>query len=266
MPGEDEIDVPDAWRQVVHPRRRGMIGLEPAIARGGNLAKHPARAVGGVAELDAEHERVLGHPGTDPALAALGRSGEPSVAADAVRLALAPIPTRARPSWSWSVEPIEDLVTGRGLARAVAAFVTSCGYEFEFFAGIPTPALVRRSKTEDTGGSYARGLWDGAARHLRCLLAAAPQEVYDEAIAALAMLRGGLLCQRIAASYLVPDSHDWVSTDLADLPAGYRGPRDLLFSARQRPSSWPASRPASRPAGSSTSSPPTTRSAMRWLR
>jgi hypothetical protein len=30
MPGEEEIEIPDAWRCVVHPRRQGMAALEPA--------------------------------------------------------------------------------------------------------------------------------------------------------------------------------------------------------------------------------------------
>jgi hypothetical protein len=59
----------------------------------------------------------------------------------------------------------------------------------------------------------------------------APQEVYDEAVAALTLLRGGSLRQRIAASYLVPDRHDWVGADLADLPEDYHGPGHLLFDS-----------------------------------
>ncbi|MGH3419422.1 MAG: hypothetical protein ACRDOD_07490 [Streptosporangiaceae bacterium] len=35
-------------------------------------------------------------------------------------------------------------------------------------------------------------------RHLRSLLAVAPQEVYDEAVAALTLFRGGSQRQRIA--------------------------------------------------------------------
>jgi len=47
-------------------------------------------------------------------------------------------------------------------------------------------------------------LWDDAAIHLRSLLAVAPQQVYDEAVAALTLLRGGSPPQRIAASYSCP--------------------------------------------------------------
>jgi hypothetical protein len=30
MPNEDKADIPGAWRDVVHPRRHGMIAVEPA--------------------------------------------------------------------------------------------------------------------------------------------------------------------------------------------------------------------------------------------
>jgi hypothetical protein len=68
MPDETEIDIPDAWRYAVHPRRLGMAALASAAPAGD--------AVGGK-ELEAERERILAHSGTDPALAALARSGEP---------------------------------------------------------------------------------------------------------------------------------------------------------------------------------------------
>lgn len=29
MPSENEIEIPDAWRKAVHPRRHGMAALEP---------------------------------------------------------------------------------------------------------------------------------------------------------------------------------------------------------------------------------------------
>jgi hypothetical protein len=38
MTSEEMTDVPEAWRSVLHPRRHGMIGLEPVPARSGNLA------------------------------------------------------------------------------------------------------------------------------------------------------------------------------------------------------------------------------------
>lgn len=30
MPNEDKADIPGAWRDVVYPRRHGMIAVEPA--------------------------------------------------------------------------------------------------------------------------------------------------------------------------------------------------------------------------------------------
>jgi hypothetical protein len=209
MPNEAEIDIPDAWRYAVHPRRPGMAALASAAPAGD--------AVGGK-DLEAERERILAHSGTDPALAALARSGEPSVAADAVRLALAPSPLRETFWHSDSLWPVEDLVAARGLAHAVAAFVASCayfvppGYDIPGLPmlrhsehAVPVMPLLRYSDAEDNSLPWQRDLWDDAARHLRSLLAVAPQDEYDDAIAAVAPLRDGLFRQRIAASYLMPD-------------------------------------------------------------
>jgi hypothetical protein len=165
MTDEDKADIPHAWHQILHPRRHGTIGLEPARDGAGRPGQHSGSANWGT-DLADEHERILRHSRLDPALARLVRTGHPDVAADAVRLALAPVPARGSQSWELSVEQVDELVASRGLAHAAAAFVESCAYDL------------------------------------------APQHVYDEAVAALTPLRGGLLRLRIAASYLMPDRHD----------------------------------------------------------
>jgi hypothetical protein len=185
MPNEDKAGIPAAWRDVVHPRRHGMIAVEPACDIGEGV----------------DREHVLDHPHTDPELAALTRPDSARLAVDWVRQALAPSPALAAPSLSLSLQRIDELVAERGLAHTVAAFVANCEHD----------------------------LWDDAASHLRSLLAVAPQEVYDDAVAALSLLRGGSLRQRIAASYLVPDRHDSAGADLADRLADYPGPGYLLF-------------------------------------
>ena len=145
MPNEDIAEIPAAWRDVVHPRRHGMIAVKPA--------------------------RDSGDPASE------------------------------WPSLSSSLQRIDELVARRGLARTVAAFVAGC----------------------------PDGLWDEAARHLRSLLAVAPQEAYDEAVAALTLFRGGSPRRRVVTSYLVPDRHDWVGADLADGLADCSSRADLLL-------------------------------------
>lgn len=103
-----------------------------------------------------------------------------------------------------SLWPVNVRVDERGLAHTVAAFVAN----------------------------YEDDLREEAAAHLRSLLAVAPQEVYDEAVAALALLRGGSPGQRIAASYLVPDRHDWVGADLAERAVGRSPPGTSAFLQR----------------------------------
>ena len=223
---EEMFDVPDAWRRVLHPRRRGLLGLAPALDHDGTLAGSPGDGAAGDGDLAAEQESVLACSPIDPALAAQVRSGQPSVAADAVRLALAAATTAARNSGTLSAAPVDMLAAARGLAHAAAAFVESCGYHLEYTYS-PEGLVLVLLRYQEPDDSW--GFWDSAARHLRSLLAAAPQEAYDEAAAALTPLRGGLLRQRIVASYLMPDQREWAAADLADLPPGHRSPGYLLF-------------------------------------
>jgi len=37
MPNEDAADIPAGWRDVVHPRRHGMIAVEPARDGAGDV-------------------------------------------------------------------------------------------------------------------------------------------------------------------------------------------------------------------------------------
>jgi hypothetical protein len=226
MTSEEMTDFPEAWRSVVHPRRHGMIGPEPAPDRSGNLAGCSGKGAAWGGDLAAEPERVLARSSLDPALVAAARSGQPSVAADAVRLALATGPAGEATSGNWSVAPVGELAAARRLAHAAAAFVESCAYHLDYVPSGDSRALaLLRPRQSDDSWT----LWYSAARYLRSMLAVAPQEAYDETVAALTALRGGLLRQRIVASYLVPDLREWASADLADLPADYNGPGGLLF-------------------------------------
>ncbi|WP_410671353.1 DUF4132 domain-containing protein [Amycolatopsis sp. cmx-4-68] len=226
MPGEHRIDIPDTWRHAVHPRRGGMAALEPLDVKHESLAEltawHAARGV----DLDGKREGILDHAETDPALRALALSAEPSVEADGVRLALAPNPSRGAIAHSASMAPIDDLAAVRGPAHAAAAFVASCAYYTadRVSASDVTP-LLRHSDATDAG--YP--VWTDAARQLRSMLAVARQDVYDDTVARLAALRGGLLRQRIVTSYLVPARPEWAAADLDDLPGGYWGSPELLF-------------------------------------
>ena len=226
MTSAEMTDVPEAWRLAVHPRRHGMIGPGPAPDGAGNQAGCSGEGAAWGGDLAAEHERVLGRSSLDPALAAAARSGQPSLAADAVRLALATGPAGKGTFGNWPVAPVGELAAARGLAHAAAAFVESCAYHLDYVpSGDGRVLVLLRPRESDDSWT----LWYSAARYLRSMLAVAPQEAYDEAIAALTPLRGGSLRQRIITSYLMPDLREWASADLADLPADYNGPGGLLF-------------------------------------
>lgn len=187
MPGEEEIEIPDAWRYAVHPRRGGMAALEPD---------------GGWPDRALEYVPVLG----------VIRPEYPGMAAD-----------EAEPT----VMGAGELVAEHGLAGAAAVFAESYAHEAPA-AGILVPTFRWQRETWDDHGNWIGGFPGGAAKQLRSMLATAPRDVYDDAITALTPVRRGSMSQRIVASYLIPDRHDWVSADLADLPA-HKDLGGLLF-------------------------------------
>ncbi len=60
MPNEDMAEIPAEWRDVVHPRRHGMIAVKPARDSGEDVGR----------------ERLLDHPFTDSELAVLTPPGQ----------------------------------------------------------------------------------------------------------------------------------------------------------------------------------------------
>ena len=200
MPGEDETKIPDAWRYAVHPRRHGMAGLEQGRGQGGDT-------FGGMFRDAA----VLAANAT---LAAYGFE-DPGIAADEAGSALV---------------AIDELVAERGLAGAAVTFAERYAHEVPA-AGILVPSFRWDRETWDDDGTWIGGFPGAAAKHLRSMLAIAPQDVYDDAVAALALLRDGSLRQRIVASYLMPDRRDWVSADLAEIPADQVLAGLLFYSA-----------------------------------
>lgn len=233
---EATIEIPDAWRRAVHPRRGGILGIPPAdiITRGAaaDYIDYAVRQSASRVDLEVERRAVLQHPGTDRELAKVADSKDAGVSADGVRLALAPSPLREVFWRSHSLVPIRELVATRGLTHAAAAFVHSCAYyvgRVQGFGHGGSP-LIRHREADDVGAdSWPRGVWDDAALFLRSALAIAPDAEYTQTREALAPLRRGLFRQRIVTSYLMPDVPDWTDADFAELPSGYRGPVDLLF-------------------------------------
>jgi hypothetical protein len=239
---EDKIEIPDAWYDVLHPRRHGLISradrpgsLGRPTAGGAAAGGAAAQAAAWGAGLTADQERVLGeeYSQVDPALVELVRSGDPGVAADAIRLALALNPVRDGTVWDLLVqppaEPLEQLVASRGLAHAALAFVASRRYDLAYGLVPPGRLALTIKWREEAGDAWRPSWWDSAARHLRAMLAAVPQPEYDGAIAALTSVRAGGPHERIATSYLVPDRHDWVQVDVAELRASHPHASELLF-------------------------------------
>ncbi|MEU5990495.1 DUF4132 domain-containing protein [Spirillospora sp. NPDC047418] len=232
---EDTWEMPDAWRQLVHPRRDRP--GRPAVRTDG-AALRTLRAL-----LDAARgpvEDVLALPGTVPALAGHARAylaGEPDPlgAAVAAEVALseggsAELGGKATIPDAWAAE--------HGLPFAACAYAELAAFTLDYWqAGLQrTWTGVRDFVASDyTGGWWTK---ERTARHLRALLAAAGDDVYTEAVERLAARRRTPV-QRLIVSYLVPTRLDWTDELCADpaieaLPV-HSDPRWMLFCSLGAP-------------------------------
>ncbi|MEV5827497.1 DUF4132 domain-containing protein [Spirillospora sp. NPDC052242] len=225
------VEIPVEWREHLHPRRGGVPGptvvLDEDAARRAREAERRARPI--AAEM-AEHEL------TDPALGKAVRAwpdGEPdpagaaAVAAVAVRylgdvdapafldawaldhgLAFAACAVTEASSIEAGPVPRRATLDPGGAVRLVAYAAT--GDAPRGWAG-----ELRRTTDDDP---FPLGAWiadDRAVKRLRTLLAAAPEDVYREAVARLAAHRGDPQRRR-TASYLLPTETHWADEAFAE--------------------------------------------------
>ncbi|MFV2216921.1 hypothetical protein ACFHW2_42675, partial [Actinomadura sp. LOL_016] len=225
MTDENALTMPDAWCRVIHPRRdRATVPAPPAPGR--DAAE---RARGLVDDKRGEIEGVLGLPGTDPetaeaARAHLSGSANPLGAAAVALVSVA----------------VHGLHRDRGDRLFADAWTTDHGAAFAACAFADTGAVRtvyqvvdlsgrRASRRRGAGGLDWTGVvrrrprdaqlewWieRGTVRRLRARLAAAPDDVYADAVERLAEHRGHPL-QRLIAAYLAPTRQDWVEELCAD--------------------------------------------------
>ncbi|MEV3926593.1 DUF4132 domain-containing protein [Actinomadura coerulea] len=210
---ESTWEMPDAWRRIAHPRR-DRPGPWPR-ARIDAAAAERARALVEAARADVEE--VLALPGTTPELAEHGRAylkGE----ADALGAAVVATVAVSKRGLSelGGKDPFRDAwAAEHGLPFAAAAYAELPEITSDY-RQVGSQATWTGVRWTVTPGNY-REWWseEGAARHLRALLAAADDDVYAAAVAELAGRRRTPL-QRMVVSYLVPTRQDWVDEVRAD--------------------------------------------------
>nr|BFE28201.1 hypothetical protein GCM10010200_004520 [Actinomadura rugatobispora] len=221
LPDEDDLVIPSGWRRRIHPRRGGAPG--PKITLDGGAAKTVAAFL---EEARDDIDRVLGAPGTDPALAAATRAhlgGDPDPRGAAV-VALIALGTTG---WARLGEDHVDAWTfAHGVVFAACALAEMAALDVKI---VQAPGGWRSESVRAVEPGRADGvlLEDGALR-ARTLLAAATDAEYAEAVERLAGYRT-LFRQRVLTAYLVPTRQDWV-TELCEDP-GTAVPRDLLLSS-----------------------------------
>ncbi|MFD0903320.1 DUF4132 domain-containing protein [Actinomadura sediminis] len=248
MSDENTLIMPDGWRRVLHPRRdRPPVPAPPAPDRD---AAERVREL--VAERRGEIEEVLALPGTDAAVAEaaradLGGGADPRGAAAValVTVALAGL-HREGPDRLF----VDAWTADRGVAFAASAFAAMGGLRAVYQVADLSRRGRRRGRRAGGGldwtGVRPRRPADGqsewwigrdAVRRLRARLAAAPDDVYADAVERLAGHRGHGGARLIAA-YLAPTRRDWVEELCAD-PGQAAAPlspdRWMLFCALGEP-------------------------------
>ncbi|WP_026405249.1 DUF4132 domain-containing protein [Actinomadura rifamycini] len=222
-PDENTLVMPDGWARARHPRRdRPGVPAPPAPDRSA-----AERVRGLVAAVRDDIDHVLGLPDTAPDIADAARAhlgGEANaLGAAAVAYVTAPLNHMSQRS-----DPPPDrlfldaLVAEHGVAFAARAYTEWAGIHADNPAcanrtGFPTTyggrrdallaMTVRHHGPDDL--LYDWWLTRGSARSLRTLLAAAPDDVYAEAVDGIAGARRHPL-QKLVAAYLAPTRDDWV--------------------------------------------------------
>ncbi|GGV24125.1 hypothetical protein GCM10010182_53130 [Actinomadura cremea] len=234
-PDENTLVMPDGWPDARHPRRdRPEVPSPPALDE---TAAERVRA-----HVDAVRdgvEAVLASPGAaaDVAAAALAHlGGEPDpLGAVAVGLVAAQLDgsdaAAGRPS---GPQFIDALIVEHGPAFAAHALVELGGivYTSPQHRDVYPPGHRRPQQT------FAPWAFDrNTARSVRARLAAAPDDVYAEAVDRISGVRRHDL-QRAIAAYLVPTREDWVEDVCANpghLVSSFFGVPWLLYCAVGRP-------------------------------
>ncbi|MFV2216051.1 DUF4132 domain-containing protein [Actinomadura sp. LOL_016] len=203
LPGEDVLTLPPAWLRALHPRRGGTRVPPP---RGSRAAEVP-----GILAAAGPHVDGLPSNGrADPAVRAAARrhlKGEPDAAGAA------------------AVAAVAAAVPGTGEAPGVhRAFADRWHADHGIgFAACAVVELARLTVGDPASGVEVvrhAGGWPeegpgGVLRHVRRLLAVAPDAEYDDAVRRLADHRTTPAARGLAA-YLVPTRRDWVDECVED--------------------------------------------------
>ncbi|MFF5263587.1 hypothetical protein ACFY4C_32065 [Actinomadura viridis] len=108
IPDENALEMPRSWKRHLHPRRGGASGPEITIS---DLEEGDLRS-----PYAADIEKVLGHDGTDPALAAAGREHMAGTATPLGAAVIAAVPDSESYHGETTVRFVDSWITTFGAA------------------------------------------------------------------------------------------------------------------------------------------------------
>lgn len=217
---EDVFEWPPKWQSRILPRRGGTPVARPnprpalpasALARRGDRIRAALDRPGYEADVASEATKAI--PLVQLARGDLPEPGveTPFGVAAAIHAGLLAVPWADRNE----IDGVADLVVAeRGPVFAARTVAELAGLVVGGSLGKGGHTVVRRWADDDPPPDLPPS-WDGYAAHVRRLIGTVHRDAHDDIVAALAPYRDGVLLQRAATSYLVPDRHDWVDADIA---------------------------------------------------
>ncbi|GAA4230020.1 hypothetical protein GCM10022254_23810 [Actinomadura meridiana] len=207
---EDVLDLPDSWRRRLYPRRGGRPGPKVKVDRSAEAAIHER-----VRELDAAGP-LVDRDGVTPDMAEAMReylSGAPNPLGAAVVAALLADDARYDHAIEKLAAPVADSwVIRHGVPFAACAFA-----ELSQIQWVCPGLRPIEDRPSCSGKTVAATPMRKAGARLRGLLAAADDDVYEDAVERLARCRRSP-SQRTVVSFLVPTRDDWLDECCAEPP------------------------------------------------
>ncbi|MFF9400654.1 DUF4132 domain-containing protein [Streptomyces sp. NPDC014646] len=206
LPDEDTFTLPAKWKSILLPRRGGSPRVPGGLPSGAFEEIDTA-----VAEQASWIQRFIDSSDSDRGLADRLRahvSGDPTPAGAALLTSIVPLPL---PDSAWAHLWTERY--GLPFAACAAAEMLSVEATWQQAGGSRTmPKLQVLTRPHHTYWMRNRR---PVTDRVRALLAAADEETYRAAVAALAERRTDVI-RRVSVSYLVPSETDWVDELCAD--------------------------------------------------
>ncbi|MCT2280745.1 WGR domain-containing protein, partial [Micromonospora chalcea] len=211
LPDEDAFEVPAGWRRMLAARRGGAPGPAlPSAAKGRAAGRKVLDSVAGQVDATA---RATTDPELGPALRGY-LDGEPGPLGGAALVAAVAMALGYHGRDQQGLALGDLLVADLGPAGAAVAATEQITVAS---AGSMSSLPLNRTGAEKSENYGHWRLRQYVLRRVRAHLAAAGDDDYAAARAALVPYRSGPLAARVVTSFLLPTEREWVARDVADV-------------------------------------------------